>query len=105
MKDKNFQELIKNSIDFGAGVFYYSKEKIEQFVDQMVERGEINKYQRDDIFQSLLKKGKEQKEEIERISKDTIKDYLSLNEYVKKADLDLYIEEAVKRQLKNLKED
>ncbi|MGO3018254.1 MAG: hypothetical protein ACTIH2_03790 [Anaerococcus sp.] len=102
MKDNNFEKLIRDSIDFGAGVFYYSKDRIENFVDQMVERGEISRYEADDMFTKLLEKGKDQRAEIERITRENIKDYLKLNEYVKKSDLDFYIKEEVKRQVENL---
>lgn len=105
MKDNNFEKIIKDSIDFGAGVFYYSKDRIENFVDQMVERGEISRYERDDMFTKLLEKGKDQREEIERITRESIEDYLRLNEYVKKSDLEFYIEEEVKRQVEKLNKD
>lgn len=105
MKDTNFERLIKDSIDFGAGVFYYSKDRIQSFVDQMVERGEISRYEADDVFTKLLEKGKTQREEIERISRESIEDYLKLNEYVKKSDLEFYIAEEVKRQMDKLKKE
>lgn len=105
MKDTNFEKLIKDSIDFGAGVFYYSKEKVRNFVDEMVERGEISRYEADDVFAKILERGKTQREEIERISRETMESYLKLNEYVKKADLDFYIKEEVKKQMEKIKKE
>lgn len=105
MKDRNIEKLIKDFIDFGAGVFYYSKDKAQDFVDQMVERGEISRYEADDIFSKLLEKGKTQREEIERISRESVEDYLRLNEYVKKSDLDFYIKEEVKRQMDKIRKE
>mgnify|MGYP001374536560 CR=1 FL=1 len=105
MKDTNFERLIKDSIDFGAGVFYYSKDRIQSFVDQMVERGEISRYEADDVFTKILEKGKTRREEIERISRESIEDYLKLNEYVKKSDLEFYIGEEGKRQMDKFKKE
>lgn len=105
MRDRNLGKLIEDSLNFGAGVFYYSRDRLENFVDEMVAKGEISKYERDDVFQRLSDIGKDQREELESMIRDNIKDYLKLNQYVKKSDLDFYIEEEVKRQIKNLREE
>lgn len=105
MRDKNLEKLIGDSINFGAGLFYYSKDRVEDFVDKMVEAGEISQYERDDVFAKILERGKTQREEIERISRESVEDYLRLNEYVKKSDLDFYIREEVRRQVERLEKE
>lgn len=100
MPEKNFEKLIKNTKNFGLTMFLYSKDKIEDIVDKMVEKGEISKYEAEDILQSFLKKAKQERDEIKKISKESISEYLDLNEYVKKSDLDEYIKSEVERILK-----
>lgn len=104
MSNNNFEKMIRDTINFGAGVFSYSKELTEEFVDKMVEKGEISRYEADNLVSDILKKSRQQKEEIKNISKEAVAEYLDLNEYVKKSDIDEYIKLEVERLLKEKEE-
>ncbi|MDD7305289.1 MAG: hypothetical protein PUG67_01730 [Peptoniphilaceae bacterium] len=105
MRESKIEKLIKDYVDFGAGFFFYSKDRLKDFVDQMIERGEISSYEADSLYSKLSNKAKKQREEIERICRESLEDYLKLNEYVKKSDLEFYIKEEIKKQMEKLKEE
>lgn len=48
-------------INFGVGLFAFSKEKIEALVEDMVERGEVKKEEASQVVDDLVQKGEEQR--------------------------------------------
>ena len=60
--------IIEDSINFGMGLFAYSREKIEDLVEKMVAKGEVQGFAND-----LIKKGEAQREEISRMVKDEVR--------------------------------
>lgn len=55
------KEQIDKAINFGVGIFAYSKEKIESLVEDMVERGEVKKEEASKVVDDLVQKGQDQR--------------------------------------------
>ena len=58
------KSVLEKSLDLGFGLFAYSKEKIENIVDELVNKGEVTKKDAEGFVRDLAKKGEEQREEI-----------------------------------------
>ena len=56
--------ILEDSINFGMGLFAYSREKIEQMVEKMVEKGEVQKKDAQSFANDLIRKGDEQRKEL-----------------------------------------
>jgi polyhydroxyalkanoate synthesis regulator phasin len=56
--------IIEDGINFGMGLFAYSREKIEELVEKMVEKGEIQKKDAQSFASELVKKGDAQRKEL-----------------------------------------
>jgi polyhydroxyalkanoate synthesis regulator phasin len=50
------EDLFKKTVSFGIGLFDYTKEKVENLVDEMVRRGEINKQDTTKTVEELWEK-------------------------------------------------
>ena len=53
------KELLHKAWLFGAGVFDFTKDKVEALVQEMVRRGEITQQESSDAVKQLLAKGQE----------------------------------------------
>ncbi|WP_051534234.1 phasin family protein [Desulfitibacter alkalitolerans] len=66
--------LLEKSFNMGLGLFAYSREKIENMVDELVNKGEVARKDAQGFVSDLVKKGEEQREELKKIIRDEIKD-------------------------------
>jgi len=57
-------DLIKKGVLMGLGAATLTKEKAEQFVDELVKKGELSKDERPKVVQDLLDKAEEQEMEL-----------------------------------------
>lgn len=57
-------DLIKKGVLMGLGAATLTKEKAEQFVDELVKKGELSKDERPKVVQDLLDKAEEQEKEL-----------------------------------------
>ncbi len=73
--------VFDDAVNFGFGLFAYSREKIEAFVEKMVDSGSVAKQDAQGLTHDLIQKGGEQKEELRKM----------ISEEVKKASQDLGI--------------
>lgn len=87
--------LFEKSVNFGLGLFAYSKEKIEVMVDELVKKGEINKNDAQGFVSELLEKGEKQKEELKSLIKESIKETLDLNTVGNKDEIRKMIREEI----------
>lgn len=65
--------IIEDSINFGMGLFAYSREKIEDLVEKMVAKGEVQRKDAQKFAADLIKKGEAQREELSRMVKDEVR--------------------------------
>lgn len=98
-KKNSIDKLIDDSIDLGFGLFSYSKEKLDKIVDGMVDRGEISRNEAEDKASELKEKGKKQEEDLKKFVGEYIEEYLDLDDYVKKSE----VEDLVRKEVERLK--
>jgi polyhydroxyalkanoate synthesis regulator phasin len=83
-------DILKKAISLGLGITAVSREKIQQFVDELVDKGEMAQTESKDVVNRLIARGEEQKEEIKRMVQDQVKKILAdLNVATKQDLLDL----------------
>ncbi|MBT9143561.1 MAG: hypothetical protein DDT29_01969 [Dehalococcoidia bacterium] len=57
-------DIIKKAMLLGLGVISLTKEKAEEFVDDLIKRGEVTREERFKIVDKLLKEAEKQEEEL-----------------------------------------
>lgn len=63
----DIKDLMEKSLSFGLGLAAYSREKIEELVEELVKRGEVARKDARSVAGDLIKKGEEQRDEIRRL--------------------------------------
>jgi len=64
--------FIEDTVNFGFGLFAYSRDKIEQFVEKLVDAGKVEKKDARSFMQELVEKGDEQRKEIKSMIKEEV---------------------------------
>jgi polyhydroxyalkanoate synthesis regulator phasin len=83
-------DILRRALSLGIGITAISREKIQQFVDELVATGEMAHNESKDVVNRLIARGEEQQNEIKQMVQDQMKKIL--------ADLDV----ATKQDLMNL---
>ena len=65
--------FFEDSLNFGFGLFAYSKEKIEEAVEKMVEKGSVAKKDASSFVAELTKRGEAEREELKKVIDERIK--------------------------------
>ncbi len=95
--------LLKKSFDFGLGLAVYSKEKIEEIVEEMVKRGEVANKDARKVADDLIEKGKSSRAEIQQMISNEVNHALNRvglkDEAARKAELELIVREQVEAAL------
>ncbi|MEI6100738.1 MAG: hypothetical protein WCP73_02765 [Eubacteriales bacterium] len=65
--------IFEDTINFGFGVFAYSREKIEELVETMVQKGEVAKKDASSFVSELVQKGEAERKELHKIIGDEVK--------------------------------
>jgi len=79
--------MFEKSINLSLGVISYSREKIEEIVDELVKKGEVANKDAEGLVNDLVKRGKEQRGEFKKMIKEEIMDPLDLKSIARKEDL------------------
>lgn len=69
--------ILEDSINFGMGLFAYSREKIEEMVEKMVAKGEVQRKDAQSFASDLIKKGEAQREELKHMVNEEVRSTLS----------------------------
>jgi polyhydroxyalkanoate synthesis regulator phasin len=80
-------DILKKAIALGLGLTAVSKEKVEQFVEDLVANGEVAQSESKDAVNRLIARGEEQRLEIKRMVQDQVKRILSDLDVATKQDL------------------
>jgi polyhydroxyalkanoate synthesis regulator phasin len=80
-------DLLKKVISLGLGITVASRDKVQQFVDEMVAKGELGKSESKDVVNRLIARGEEQQLEIKRMVQDQVKKILAELDIATKQDL------------------
>lgn len=92
------RKFLDKSIDFGIGLFNNSKEKIEKFVSEMVDKGELASGDAKKVIDELVNQVEKEKDGFKKFVKENIKESIDMSEYVKKDE----IRSIIKDELKNM---
>lgn len=79
--------LIEKSINLGLGLFIYSREKVEDMVEELVNKGEIAKKDARQFAGDLIKRGEDQRSELKKLVKEEVMSALDSVNVAKKEDL------------------
>ncbi|ATW26437.1 phasin-related domain-containing protein [Candidatus Formimonas warabiya] len=79
--------LLEKSIYLGLGMFMHSREKVEELVEELVNKGEIAKKDAQHFAVDLIKKGEEQREEFKKLIADEIRAALDQMNIASKGDI------------------
>ncbi|HBC27539.1 MAG TPA: hypothetical protein DC013_09010 [Ruminococcaceae bacterium] len=80
-------DLFEKSINLGLGLFLYSREKVEEIVEGLVSKGEVSQKDARRVAAELIQKGREQREEMEKLVRDELTKALDRGDVARKVDL------------------
>jgi len=81
-------QLLRKLFLSGLGLFAFTQEKIEELVEEMAKKGEIAWSEKEDLLGELIKRGKEQKVEVERRIGEKVEEMLSRVNIASKDDIE-----------------
>jgi polyhydroxyalkanoate synthesis regulator phasin len=80
-------ELLRKAVALGLGLTAASKDKVQQFVDEMVLKGELGKNESRDVVNDLISRGEEHRLELKRIVHEQVKKVFAELDVATKQDL------------------
>jgi polyhydroxyalkanoate synthesis regulator phasin len=84
---KDIKDFVDKSLNFGLGLAVYSREKIEELVEEMVQKGEVAKKDARELAGNLVKKGEEQRTEVQKLVHDEVTRLLDKMDLARKSDI------------------
>jgi polyhydroxyalkanoate synthesis regulator phasin len=77
----------EKSVNLGLGLLLYSREKVEEFVEELVGKGEVAKKDARQFAAELMQRGEEQREELKNLIQSEVTKALDHVSVAKKEDL------------------
>lgn len=77
----------EKSINLGLGLLMYSREKVEELVEELVDKGEVAKKDARQVAGELVQRGAEQREELKKLIQGEVTKALDHVNVAKKEDL------------------
>ena len=77
----------EKSINIGLGLLLYSREKVEELVEELVGKGEVSKKDARQFAGELMQRGEEQREELKKLIQSEVANALVHVNVAKKEDL------------------
>jgi polyhydroxyalkanoate synthesis regulator phasin len=93
---KDVREFVEKSMDFGLGLAAYSREKIEDLVEELVRKGEVAQKDARKFAGDLVVKGEEQKAELRKLVHNEISSILDKMDLVRKSEVQQQIKAALR---------
>ncbi|MEN6314422.1 MAG: hypothetical protein ABFD25_09270 [Clostridiaceae bacterium] len=78
---------LEKSINLGLGLVVYSREKIEELVEELVSKGEVAKKDARQFAGELVQKGEEQREELKKLIQSEVTKALENVNIARKEDI------------------
>lgn len=91
--------FLEDSINFGFGLFAYSREKIEAIVEKLVEKGDLPKSDASNMVAKLVEKGNAEKEKIEEVVSAQVKKAVEKVTPLSREELREIIREEIKKAM------
>jgi polyhydroxyalkanoate synthesis regulator phasin len=80
-------DSLEKSVNLGLGLFIYSREKVEELVDELVSKGEVAKKDARQFAGELTQKGEAQREELKKLIQSEVGSALKNVNFAKKEDI------------------
>lgn len=80
-------DLFKKGLAFGLGLAVASKEQVKKFVDELVKQGEISIEESKEVFNQLIKRGEEEKTELQRLVREQVAQVINKLDIATKEDI------------------
>ena len=77
----------EKSVNLGLGLLLYSREKVEEFVEELVGKGEVAKKDARQFAAELTQRGEEQREQLKKLISEEVTNALGHVNVAKKEDL------------------
>ncbi len=65
-------DLFDRTVNFGLGLFDYTREQVEKAVEDMVKRGEVHRKDAQGLVGQIVKRGDEQRKAVEKLVRDEV---------------------------------
>jgi polyhydroxyalkanoate synthesis regulator phasin len=95
--------IFEDTINFGFGMFAYSREKIEELVEKMVQKGEVAKKDASSFVSEMTAKGEMERKELKRIIGDEFKDAMEVLKPITRDEIRQIIREEMNKSKENKK--
>jgi polyhydroxyalkanoate synthesis regulator phasin len=77
----------EKSTNLGLGLLLYSREKVEKFVEELVDKGDVAKKDARQFAAELVQRGEEQQEELKKLIRGEVAKALDFANVAKKEDV------------------
>ena len=77
----------EKSINLGLGLLLYSREKVEEFVEELVSKGEVSKKDARQFAGELVRRGEEQRDELKKLIQSEVTEALKLTNLAQREDI------------------
>ncbi|WJH36078.1 polyhydroxyalkanoate synthesis regulator [Paenibacillus aurantius] len=81
-------DILKKAIALGLGITAASRDKVQQFVDELVVKGELGQSESRDVVNRLIARGEEHRSEIKRMVQEQVRKVLADLDVATKQDLE-----------------
>lgn len=71
------KNLIKRSVLAGVGLLSLTREKAQEYVDELVEKGEARREDANDLVERLTKRGEEERKSMRKLVRDEVSNVMS----------------------------
>jgi polyhydroxyalkanoate synthesis regulator phasin len=92
----DIKDFLEKSISFSLGLAAYSREKIEDIVEEMVRKGEVAQKDARQFAGDLVQKGEEQRVELKNLIQKEVTVILDKMDLIRKSDVQSLIQAALK---------
>ncbi|GIP40468.1 hypothetical protein J31TS4_37480 [Paenibacillus sp. J31TS4] len=80
-------DLLRKAISLGLGITAVSREKVQQFVDELVVKGELGQSEAKEMANKLIARGEEHQGELKRMVQEQVRKLLAEFDVATKQDL------------------
>lgn len=70
------KNLIDDTLNFGVGLFAYSRDRIEKMVEKMVDAGQVERKDAANFAHEMVQAGEEQRKEVKKMVRDEVRENL-----------------------------
>ena len=81
-------KLFEKGISMGLGLFTMTREKAEEIVDKLIEKGEISRKEASGVLEEILNRAEKEREELEKRINNSLENTLQRFNVPNKADIE-----------------